>query len=165
LAVITDGVIEIENIQPMFAPNIEKEKLKNFLDKNRLLEDKLELAGNILLVMNGERNILIDTGSGALLSPSTGKLIENLKNLGITLRISRILSLHTPILIILEVLLIKTENWFMRMPIIIFQKQNITFGCLMNLIFQKVQKISFQILKFSLRETISSPSEQNLIFI
>ncbi|WP_286897693.1 MULTISPECIES: MBL fold metallo-hydrolase [Sphingobacterium] len=84
LAVITDGVIEIENIQPMFAPNIEKEKLKNFLDENRLLGDKLELAGNILLVMNGERNILIDTGSGALLSPSTGKLIENLKNLGIT---------------------------------------------------------------------------------
>ncbi|PZT99465.1 MAG: hypothetical protein DI622_22250, partial [Chryseobacterium sp.] len=79
LAVITDGVIEIENIQPMFAPNIEKEKLKNFLDKNRLLEDKLELAGNILLVMNEERNILIDTGSGVLLSPSTGKLIENLK--------------------------------------------------------------------------------------
>lgn len=84
LAVITDGVIEIENIQPMFAPHIKKEELKNFLNENRLTEDKLELAGNILLITDGKKNILIDTGSGVMLSPLGGKLIENLANLGIS---------------------------------------------------------------------------------
>ncbi|MFC3158467.1 Glyoxylase, beta-lactamase superfamily II [Chryseobacterium arachidis] len=84
LAVITDGVINIESVHPMFAPNIEKEDIQSFFSDNMLNEDKLELAGNILLIKNGEKNILIDTGSGVKLSPSTGKLIQNLKNLGIS---------------------------------------------------------------------------------
>jgi len=83
LAVITDGVIQIETIQPMFAPSIEKDNLKSFFTDNMLQQDKIELAGNILFITNGEKNILIDTGSGVMLSPSTGKLIENLQNLGI----------------------------------------------------------------------------------
>lgn len=84
LAVITDGVINIESVQPMFAPNIEKDNLKSFFTNKMLQQDKIELAGNILFITNGEKNILIDTGSGVMLSPSTGKLIENLRNLGIS---------------------------------------------------------------------------------
>lgn len=84
LAVITDGVINIESIQPMFAPSIEKDDLISFFTNKMLQQDKMELAGNILFITNGEKNILIDTGSGVMLSPSTGKLIENLRNLGIS---------------------------------------------------------------------------------
>lgn len=84
LAVITDGVINIENVQPMFAPSIEKDNLISFLTNKMLQQDKIQLAGNILFITNGEKNILIDTGSGVMLSPSTGKLIENLRNLGIS---------------------------------------------------------------------------------
>ncbi|MDR6919901.1 MBL fold metallo-hydrolase [Chryseobacterium sp. S-02] len=84
LAVITDGVINIESVQPMFAPNIEKDNLTSFFTNKMLQQDKIELAGNILFITNGEKNILIDTGSGVMLSPSTGKLIENLRNLGIS---------------------------------------------------------------------------------
>lgn len=84
LAVITDGVIQIETIQPMFAPNIQKERIKDFFVNSMLREDKIELAGNILFITNGEKNILIDAGSGVMVSPSTGKLIENLANLGVS---------------------------------------------------------------------------------
>lgn len=84
LVVITDGVINIENVQPMFAPSIEKDNLISFFTNKMLQQDKIQLAGNILFITNGEKNILIDTGSGVMLSPSTGKLIENLRNLGIS---------------------------------------------------------------------------------
>jgi len=84
LAVVTDGVIEIENIQPMFAPNVQKQELQNFFTNNLLRQDKIELAGNVLLVQKDEKNILIDTGSGVILSPLGGKLIGNLKNLRIS---------------------------------------------------------------------------------
>ncbi len=84
LVVITDGVINIESIQPMFTPSIEKDDLISFFTNKMLQQDKMELAGNILFITNGEKNILIDTGSGVMLSPSTGKLIENLRNLGIS---------------------------------------------------------------------------------
>jgi glyoxylase-like metal-dependent hydrolase (beta-lactamase superfamily II) len=83
LLVVTDGQSEIANIQPMFAPNIEPSVLVDFLQDHFLSTDKITLAGNVLVVKSDTQTILIDTGCGPLLSPSSGKLVDNLSAAGI----------------------------------------------------------------------------------
>ena len=81
--VFTDGESVIEKIQPTFAPNIEQAEVESFLEQRFLSTEKLTLAGNVLLIMKEDKIILIDTGCGQKLGPSSGKLIENLILAGI----------------------------------------------------------------------------------
>lgn len=76
--VFTDGESIVENIQPMFAPNITPSDIENFLNQRFLSSDKLTLAGNVLVIKTEDRVILIDTGCGQKLGPNSGKLLENL---------------------------------------------------------------------------------------
>ena len=76
--VITDGSFKMENIQPIFAPDADPDKITEFLTDNFYTPGELTLAGNILVVKTDSRIILFDTGSGAQLFTTAGKLIENL---------------------------------------------------------------------------------------
>jgi len=82
--IVTDGESIIAPIQPMFAPNIEPKQVTDLLEQHFLATDKITLAGNILLVKSNGKTILIDTGCGLQLSPTTGRLVENLQEAGIS---------------------------------------------------------------------------------
>lgn len=81
--VITDGAFKMEAIQPIFAPNADPAMLTKFLIDHFYTPDELTFAGNILVVKVDSRIILFDTGSGAQLFTTAGKLIDNLSAAGI----------------------------------------------------------------------------------
>lgn len=81
--IFTDGESVIENIQPMFAPNINPSDIENFLNQHFLATNKLTLAGNVLVIKTEDKTILIDSGCGQKLGPNSGKLVENLIFAGI----------------------------------------------------------------------------------
>lgn len=78
LYIFTDGYSEISPIQPMFAPNVGKSDLLPVLINNDLSNEHIHLAGNIMLVISGDKRILIDTGCGGTLGPTSGKLMDQL---------------------------------------------------------------------------------------
>ena len=77
ISVFTDGYSEIRPIQPMFAPNVEPSDLQLFLNNQNLSNEYIRLAGNILLAATGDEHILIDTGCGGSLGPTSGKLLDH----------------------------------------------------------------------------------------
>lgn len=81
--VFTDGSSVIENIQPIFAPNVNSLEIKDFLSQHFLTPEKLTLAGNVLIIKTDDKIILIDAGCGPKLGPNSGKLLENLISAGI----------------------------------------------------------------------------------
>lgn len=83
LFVFTDGASELPAIQPMFAPKAELSQIEAVLSNHFLNTEKLTLAGNNLLIKKGDKTILIDTGCGTHLFPTTGKLLQNLLAAGI----------------------------------------------------------------------------------
>ncbi|MBP0904271.1 MBL fold metallo-hydrolase [Mariniflexile gromovii] len=81
--VFTDGASVMENIQPMFAPNINLSDINDFLSQHFLSPGKLTLAGNVLIIKTEDKTILIDAGCGQKLGPNSGKLLGNLISTGI----------------------------------------------------------------------------------
>ena len=57
--VFTDGSSVIENIQPIFAPNVNSLEIKDFLSQHFLTPEKLTLAGNVLIIKTDDKIILI----------------------------------------------------------------------------------------------------------
>ncbi|MFZ4861082.1 MBL fold metallo-hydrolase [Sphingobacterium sp. Mn56C] len=84
LYVITDGAFKMDGIQPVFAPEADPNAIKTFLEDNFYPSDRIDFAGNILLVKTQTRTILLDTGSGQQLSPTAGKLLQHLAAAGIS---------------------------------------------------------------------------------
>jgi len=78
--VVSDGVINAP--PPMFAANVPKAEADNALRDYFLSTNQLALQVNTLLVRSGDKTVLIDTGSGANLGPTTGQLITNLAHAG-----------------------------------------------------------------------------------
>lgn len=83
LFIFSDGLSLIEPIQPSFAPNISEQEVQLFLNQKFLSSDNLTLAINILLISVDEKLVLIDTGCGPNLGPTSGKLLERLLEAGI----------------------------------------------------------------------------------
>ena len=79
----SDGSITLENPQPIFAPEINADEVQEELRNLYLADDKLEGAINIMLIKNGEKVILVDTGSGHHFGHAGGHLIKNMENAGI----------------------------------------------------------------------------------
>ncbi len=78
--VVSDG--DIKAPLPMFAANVSKTQAENALRDYLLATDRLALHVNTLLVRSGNKTVLIDTGAGANLGPTTGQLITNLARAG-----------------------------------------------------------------------------------
>jgi glyoxylase-like metal-dependent hydrolase (beta-lactamase superfamily II) len=84
MLVITDGHIFIHPAQPIFAPGIEKQKVKEALAENFILNDAVDAAINILVIKKEKRTIIIDTGSGAAIGDQAGRFLKNLNSAGIS---------------------------------------------------------------------------------
>lgn len=80
---VTDGHALFGPVQPTFAPLAKPDEIKKVLADNFLPTDKVDVAFNVLLVKNGNQNILFDTGCGVLFGPDSGKLPENLRKAGV----------------------------------------------------------------------------------
>ena len=84
LFVVTDGHIYIHPAQPIFAPGIEKQKVKDALADNFILDDAVDAAINILVIKRENKIIIIDAGSGTAIGDQAGRFLKNLNSAGIT---------------------------------------------------------------------------------
>jgi len=84
MLVVTDGHIFIHPAQPIFAPGIEKQQVKEALADNFILDDAIDAAINILVIKKEKRIIIIDTGSGAAIGDQAGRFLKNLNSAGIS---------------------------------------------------------------------------------
>jgi glyoxylase-like metal-dependent hydrolase (beta-lactamase superfamily II) len=83
MLVVTDGHIFIHPAQPIFAPGIDKIKVREALADNFILDDAVDAAINILVIRKEKRIIIIDTGSGAAIGDQAGRFLKNLNSAGI----------------------------------------------------------------------------------
>ncbi|MGZ9197345.1 MAG: MBL fold metallo-hydrolase [Candidatus Deferrimicrobiaceae bacterium] len=81
--VISDGYINFQPIQPMWAPEATKEELEAVLRSAFLPTDRLNLDVNTLLLKIGGELVLVDTGAANLFGPTLGKLPGRLSAAGI----------------------------------------------------------------------------------
>jgi len=82
--ILSDGVVRLESVQPVFAPNVDKAELKKELKRLHLKEDKFEGSLNVLLIKNQGKTILLDTGAGSQMGENTGHLVKALNTLNIS---------------------------------------------------------------------------------
>jgi len=83
LWVISDGSFKMDNVQPVFAPNIDSTVVSDFLTANFYPTDVVNFAGNLLVIKKEDKVILCDTGSGTQIFDTAGRLIPNLNAAGI----------------------------------------------------------------------------------
>jgi len=81
--ILSDGIISLPSIQPVFAPKIEKSLVDSELVKLHAPMDKFETGINIVLVRKDEKVILFDSGSGHHFGSNGGRLIKSLGALNI----------------------------------------------------------------------------------
>ncbi|HWL70802.1 MAG TPA: MBL fold metallo-hydrolase [Geminicoccus sp.] len=80
---VSDGVFHAEPAQPMLAPDAPPADFAAALRSRFLSPEAVDLQVNTLLVDDGRRKILIDTGAGAYLGPKLGRLTDNLRQAGV----------------------------------------------------------------------------------
>ena len=154
ISVFTDGYSEIRPIQPMFAPNVEPSDLQLFLNNQNLSNEYIRLAGNILLAATGDEHILIDTGCGGSLGPTSGKLLDHFASADIApSSITHIVLTHAHPDHIGGVL---TEDGALAFPnaLVHLSKTEYDFWMSQSLIFRKEPKMLWPLLKFSLQDII-----------
>jgi glyoxylase-like metal-dependent hydrolase (beta-lactamase superfamily II) len=83
LLVVSDGEFDLNPIQPLYAPNVEKLDIEEFLDEHNHVTHKLTFEGNVLVVKGNDRIVLIDTGSGQTHGEAVGKIVKHLAAAGI----------------------------------------------------------------------------------
>lgn len=69
-------------LQPMWAPQAKPAEFEAALQDQFLPTDRIEMAFNVLLVRTGKETVLVDTGSGTLYAPTTGRLLTGLTAAG-----------------------------------------------------------------------------------
>lgn len=82
LLVVSDGQVVQPGVQPLFAPGVPAAEVEQFLHDNFYATDAVTFAGNVLVIKQDHRIILIDTGTGTLM-PDTGKIVKHLAAAGI----------------------------------------------------------------------------------
>jgi glyoxylase-like metal-dependent hydrolase (beta-lactamase superfamily II) len=80
--VFFDGVVSLPSYQPVFAPEVPPDELRQQLQKLHMPIQMAEAGINVLLIRKGGRIILMDTGFGHL-NPNAGKLVPALQALGV----------------------------------------------------------------------------------
>lgn len=80
--VVSDGVLNAPPI-PLFAANAPKQEAENALRDYFLPTNLVTIHVNALVVKSGNKVVLIDTGSGAYLGATAGRLLANLRRAGI----------------------------------------------------------------------------------
>ena len=83
ITILHDGSMEFSPLSA-FSPNADYPLLREFLRQQNLPEDRIVLSNNIPLVRTPNQWILIDGGSGANFSETTGTLLHNLNANGVS---------------------------------------------------------------------------------
>jgi len=96
--VFFDGVVSLPSYQPVFAPEVPPDELRQQLQKLHMPIQMAEAGINVLLIRKGGRIILMDTGFGHL-NPNAGKLVPALQALGFSRAMLLTSLLRTSILI------------------------------------------------------------------
>jgi glyoxylase-like metal-dependent hydrolase (beta-lactamase superfamily II) len=82
VAVVSDGELAFDAAYPLFGANATKQQVEAALHEAFIAPRPVRIQVNTLLVRAAGELILIDTGAGSLLGPTTGLLIENLRRAG-----------------------------------------------------------------------------------
>ncbi|WP_222182440.1 MBL fold metallo-hydrolase [Geminicoccus harenae] len=80
---VSDGVFHAEPAQPMLAPEAPPADFAAMLRSRFLSPQAVDLQVNALLIDDGRRKVLIDTGAGPYLGPALGRLTDNLRRAGV----------------------------------------------------------------------------------
>jgi glyoxylase-like metal-dependent hydrolase (beta-lactamase superfamily II) len=83
ITIITDGHIIMSPIQPNFAPGIAADKVNKDLTDHFASTKEADLSINVMVIKDGAKTILIDTGCGANFGESSGWMYGNLSKAGI----------------------------------------------------------------------------------
>ena len=81
--ILYDGFKYMEDLQPVFAPEVERNDVEAGLVIAGGLSNRVKLDLNVLYLEKGDHKILLDTGAGDYFGPTGGRLINNLKSAGI----------------------------------------------------------------------------------
>ena len=81
--ILSDGIVSLNSVQPVFAPDIVSDLVTEELKNLHLQSNKVEAGINVLLIKKEEKLILLDTGSGYHFGANAGKLLGALNELGI----------------------------------------------------------------------------------
>lgn len=81
--ILSDGIVSLDSIQPIFAPNVSKDAVNKELKRLHIYQSKFEASISILLIKNAGKIILLDTGAGNHMGENAGRLIGALKTLSI----------------------------------------------------------------------------------
>lgn len=69
--------------QPIMAPDIDEALVRSAIRSLCLPDQPVEIAINVLLIQQGDRHILVDTGSGSHYASTEGLLPQSLRSIGI----------------------------------------------------------------------------------
>lgn len=83
LFVLSDGIINVP-VQPIFAPDIDRNEVKKVLRDIYLPQDQIHAGINVMLIKKEDQVILVDTGSGHHFGTDGGWLLPHLRDAGIT---------------------------------------------------------------------------------
>lgn len=81
--VVSDGVLGFEPVHPSFGPDVPAEEVTRTLEAEFSSPAKMSIECNCLIVRTPEGVVLVDTGSGSLIPPTTGALMANLAAAGV----------------------------------------------------------------------------------
>ncbi|SEA55838.1 Glyoxylase, beta-lactamase superfamily II [Arachidicoccus rhizosphaerae] len=82
--IIYDGYKYMEDLQPIFAPEEDRKEVEEGLKLAGGLGRSVKLDLNVLYLEKGDRKILLDAGAGDYFGPSAGRLLQNLKAVGVS---------------------------------------------------------------------------------
>lgn len=86
MLVISDGTLGFAPAHPVIGPDLPKPLVDAALSENNLNPASISIECNVLLVRDGNRLILVDTGSGKNMGARAGKLHDRLEAAGIDRR-------------------------------------------------------------------------------
>ena len=82
--ILSDGIVALDSVQPIFAPAIDDSTLKSELRRLHSSSEHVQAGINVLLIRKDDKVILLDTGSGHHFGKNAGKLVPSLATLGLT---------------------------------------------------------------------------------
>lgn len=82
VSVVTDGAFHLDPIHPTLGPNVDEAQFIAAVREYRIAEDGYMHIHSVL-IQTADRKVLIDAGSGDTFAPGTGRLIANLRQMGV----------------------------------------------------------------------------------
>lgn len=82
--IISDGLVRLPSIQPIFAPGVATATITTAMEELKLSTITFEAGIQVMLIKQQDNLILLDAGAGSQFGDDAGKLTQGLEALGIT---------------------------------------------------------------------------------